>query len=91
MQMVRLPQAGFIEMVDRTLARARIGPTLTEPVKRRLRALANAADDLEKGNRKGHVFLNSDDAQWLQNNQSDKSDASDQSDQSDTQPGTEHA
>jgi hypothetical protein len=80
MQMVRLPQAGFIEMVDRTLARARIGPTLTEPVKCRLRALANAADDLEKGNRKGHVFLNSDDADWLQQNQSDPN-----------QPGNQHA
>lgn len=83
MQMVRLPQAGFIEMVDRTLARARIGPTLTEPVKRRLRALANAADDLERGNRKGHVFLNDDDARWLQENQSDASD--------NNQPGNEHA
>jgi hypothetical protein len=65
MQMVRLPQAAFIEMVDRTLARARIGPTLDEAVKRRLRALANAADDLDKGTRKGHVFLNRADADWL--------------------------
>lgn len=60
------PTRKFCRLVDRTLAASRNGPALTDVVKRRLRGLAKAADDIERGRLRGVVWVEADVADWLE-------------------------
>lgn len=67
MNLTRMPAKRFCRLVDRTLAATRNGPTLSEDVKRLLRGLAKAADDLERG--RGDVALDAAVASWLESHE----------------------